>query len=138
MEAFLFSLGAPITKTIVGGVYDLKSQLLFLAVMMVYTFVYLYYRCKVKTENKPDVSVKKAFGAMTPFIIYIIVIIGLQFALQYTFNPLLLMGYTLGTTTIAVWIISFFIYYPAVRLSHGDCFPSVFSSIGGFLKSLVS
>ena len=138
MEAFLFSLGPIAISKFTGGTSgDIMSTLFFVGAMFIYTYAYLYYRCKVKTESKPPVSFKKAIAAMTPIFVYIVAIFVLATAISFTFNPMLILAYTLGSGALGLWIVSFFFYYPSVRLSHGDCFPSVFSSIWSFIKALI-
>jgi hypothetical protein len=141
MEALLFSLGAPVVKSFTG-IYTLKQQLIFLGVMTLYTLVFLLYRCKSKTEadkegKKPNVKLSKLFLAMLPLIIYVAVLFGLGTALQYSINPYILAGYSIGSTVIVTWLVSLLLYYPAVKLSHPDCFPSMLKGFLNFLKSLI-
>ena len=139
MESFLFSLGPLGISKLTGGAAsgDLLTTLYFVGAMFIYTYAYLYYRCRVKTENKPPVSYKKAIAAMTPMFVYIVAIFGLSIAVSFSFNPMLILAYTLGSSILGLWIVSFFFYYPSVRVSHGDCFPSVFKSIWNFIKALI-
>lgn len=137
MEAFLFSLGPVFIKGFTGLPTDIYSSMMFLGAMTIYTYVYLLYRCKYKTENKPNVNLKKTIASLTPFFIWTISMFVLATILSFSFQPYIFLAYNLISTTIALWIISFFFYYPSVRLSHGDCFPSVFSSIWGFIKALI-
>lgn len=136
MEAFLFSLGPIFIKSFTGIPTTLQSSLMFLGAMTIYTYVYLLYRCKYKSENK-TVNLKKAIASLTPFFIWTIAMFVLGTILSFSFNPYILLAYTLTSTTIALWIISFFFYYPSVRLSHGDCFPSALSSLWSFIKALI-
>jgi hypothetical protein len=137
MEAFLVSLGPPIVKGFTG-LSTIQENLMFLGVMAVYTYVYLLYRCKYKTEKKPEVSIKKAIGAMTPLIIYCIALFVMLTILQYRFQPQIFIVYNLASLTLALWIVSFVLYYPALRLSHGDCFPSILGGIWNWIKGIFS
>ncbi len=138
MEALLFSLGPIVISKFTGGTSgDIMSTLFFVGAMFIYTYAYLYYRCKVKTESKPPVSFNKAIAAMTPMFVYIVAVFALSVAVSFTFNPMLILVYTLVSSVLGLWIVSFFFYYPSVRLSHGECFPSAFSSIWSFIKSLI-
>jgi hypothetical protein len=132
MEAFLFSLGPPILKTVIG-LDSIQQNLMFLGAIAVYTYAYLLYRCKVKTTTKPAVSIGKTLAAMTPMFIYCIALFVLFYVTQLSFNPYVLLAYKLLSFTFVLWIISIALYYPSVRLSHGSCFPSI---IGGLWKKI--
>lgn len=135
MEAFLFSIGPPLIKS-ATGLKTMQQNIMFLAAISVYTYVYLLYRCKYKTPSKPDVNIKKTLSAMTPIIIYCIALFVMVTILQYKFIPYVFLVYRLLSLTFALWIVSFVLYYPAVRLSHGDCFPSILSGIWDKIKSI--
>lgn len=135
MEAFLFSLGPPIIKGFTG-INSLQENLMFLAAVAVYTYVYLLYRCKYKTPKKPAVSIKKTLAAMTPIIIYCIALFVMLTILQYRFMPYVFLVYNIASLTLALWVVSLTIFYPAVRLSHGDCFPSILGGIWNWIKGI--
>lgn len=137
MEAFLFSLGPPIAKGFTG-LNTLSENLIFLGAMAIYTYVYLLYRCKYKTQNKQEVNIKKTLTAMMPLIIYCIALFVMLTVLQYRFIPYLFLVYNIASLTVALWVVSFVLYYPSVRLSHGDCFPSLISGAWDWVKGIFS
>jgi hypothetical protein len=137
MEAFLVSLGPPIIKSFTG-LNTIQENLMFLGIVAVYTYIYLLYRCKYKTEKKPAVSIKKALAAMTPIIIYCIALFVMLTILQYRFQPQLFIVYNIASLTLALWVVSLILYYPAMRLSHGDCFPSILGGIWNWIKGIFS
>ena len=135
MEAFLFSLGPPVIKGFTG-IQSLQENLMFLAAVAVFTYVYLMYRCKYKTEKKPDVNIKKTLAAMTPIIIYCIALFAMLTILQYRFIPYVFLAYNITSLTLALWVVSLVLFYPSVRLSHGDCFPSILGGIWSWIKGI--
>jgi hypothetical protein len=137
MEAFLVSLGPPMIKSMTG-LDTIQENLMFLGIVAVYTYLYLLYRCKYKTEKKPAVSIKKALAAMTPIIIYCIALFVMLTILQYRFQPQLFIVYNIASLTLALWVVSLTLYYPAIRLSHGDCFPSILGGIWNWIKGIFS
>jgi len=134
MDALIFSLGAPVTKAITG-INTFKQKGLFLLILTVYTLLFILYKCKVKTASKPNVNFSKLIYAMIPMLIYVVVITVLLYISSFSYNPMIIAAYSISTTTFCVWLIALLAHYPAVRLSHPDCFPSIFSSIWKKIKS---
>jgi hypothetical protein len=137
MEAFLVSLGPPIIKSMTG-LNTIQENLMFLGIVAVYTYLYLLYRCKYKTAKKPAVSIKKALAAMTPIIIYCISLLVMVTILRFRFQPQIFIVYNIASLTLALWVVSLTLYYPAMRLSHGDCFPSILGGIWNWIKGIFS
>ena len=135
MEAFLFSLGPPIMKSVIG-LDSIQQTLMFLGAVAIYTYVYLLYRCKAKTPSKPKVSIGKTIAAMTPIFVYSIALFVLTYALMFSMNPYVFLAYRILSLTLVLWLISLTLFYPSVRLSHGDCFPSIIGGIWNKIKSI--
>jgi hypothetical protein len=135
MEAFLFSLGPPIMKSVIG-LDSIQQNLMFLGAVAIYTYLYLLYRCKAKTPSKPKVSIGKTLAAMTPIFVYSIALFVLTYALMFTMNPKIYLAHKLLSLSITLWIISLALFYPSVRLSHGDCFPSIIGGIWNKIKNI--
>ena len=98
--------------------------------------MYLLYRCKAKTPSKPKVSIGKTIAAMTPIFVYSIALFVLTYALMFSMNPYVFLAYRILSLTLVLWLISLTLFYPSVRLSHGDCFPSIIGGIWNKIKSI--
>lgn len=133
IEQFFFSFGPVIVNKLLGGLYDIKTYMFFLLFIIIYTYAYLYYRCKIKTQEKQSIKFNKLIYAILPMLIYVIILFSISIILSYKFIPQLLLFYTLLSSPLALWIVSFFFYYPSVRISNGNCFPSLFK---GFIESI--
>jgi len=136
IEPFFFSFGPVIVNKLIGGLYDIKTYMFFLLFIIIYTYAYLYYRCKIKTKEKQPIKFTQLIYAILPILIYVVVLFSINIILSYKFIPQLLLFYTLLSTPLALWIISFFFYYPSVRISHGNCFPSLLKGFTETIKNL--
>lgn len=136
LQPLIFSI-IPVVAKMVTGIYSFKQQLIFLAIMYIYTLSYLFYQCKYKSTTKRSVNFKKALAATMPMLIYVIAVIVLHQLVLRTFNPYLMIFFTLFSSGFGLFYVSFYFYYPSVRLSHSECWPNIFKSIWDLFVKIV-
>jgi hypothetical protein len=136
LQPIIFSI-IPVVAKMITGMYTLKQQLIFLAVMYIYTLSYLFYQCKISSTTKKSVNFKKALAATMPMLIYVAIVIALNQLVLRSFNPYLMLFFTLFSSGFGIFVVSFYFYYPAVRLSHSECWPNIFKSIWDMLVKIV-
>jgi hypothetical protein len=126
MEALVLSLVAPITATFTG-VNKLKGILIFLAVMTTLTYVFLFYRCKLRTKandqgKKPSIKFKSALFASLIWVLYIGILFVAKIVSSRSPNPITGLYVWLAGSFIVFFLVSWIVYYNYMRVTHEDCF----------------
>lgn len=118
LNFFLAVIGPVIISVFTGIPLDLKTIAVFLAAIVVYTASILFYKCN---NNKKEFKFSAVYNAVYPWIIWIIILFCLKLALNFMFNPLLMIGLNVLSGTVGVFIVALIFFYPYLKLS-SDCF----------------
>lgn len=141
MEAIVLSLVAPITASFVK-VNNIKGVLIFLAIMTTLTFLFLFYRCKLRTKaddqgKKPGIKIKSALAASLIWVLYIGILFVSKIVTARSPNPITSFYVWLAGSFIVYFLVSWLVYYNYMRVTHEDCFEeSLLTKIFGWIKKI--
>jgi FtsH-binding integral membrane protein len=137
MEAFLLSFIAPVAAYF-SNTETIKGSIIFCTIMTIITFSFLFYRCKLATENKPDVNIINAIFAVLIWIIYIIILSVSRIISNTIPNPLTGIYTVIASSSVVFFLVSLLVYYNYISLSQSQCFEeSLITKIKNVYNSIV-
>jgi L-asparagine transporter-like permease len=126
LEGLILSAGPAVLRSVLNSIlpdlnFYIKLSMLLLSIY-IYTIFVLMYRCKYKTNSKPEISFVNSMYPVLPFIVYYIVVIGMSYVPHFAVQRIKF----ILSTTIVFYLITYIFWYTSVKLSHPDCFEKSF------------
>ena len=145
MEGIIFSFG-PVLLNYLSIIpeNEFVQKAVFAVLIYIYTVVFLMYRCKAKVKpekngKQPDVEYGKAFKATIPIYIWLVIVICLAIVQRFMTipSPPFFIFSRLVNSGLALFLVSYILYYNSIKASHPKCFPQgLLSKLFGFIGKI--